>query len=218
MWVTVICLKIPNQQQDHTVRKMQHEIVNTTARHIKENHLHGLCAPVCLTNPHDGIYTMNITQTNSIIPHLVSCKNWDFDCISMFTEMYAGIIIFAQLFINSIFMCYYYRKWKTLLYMNMCICRRVWEKKSQRFNQLKRQFEQKDDTGKHYFIKISEFLEYKRVPWGAPLLHTFCFKSKEFLVLNFWLMIIHVMTLKMLLKDHWILSNNIINYLKTHFQ
>jgi len=33
-------------------------------------------------------------------------------------------------------------------------------KKSERFNQLKRKFEQKDDTGKHYFIfiKISESL------------------------------------------------------------
>lgn len=68
----------PNQQQGHTVRKMQHEIVNRTVRHIKENHLHSLCVPICLTNPHYGIYTMSITQTNSIIPHPVSCKNWEF--------------------------------------------------------------------------------------------------------------------------------------------
>lgn len=65
----------PNKQQDHTARKMQYEILTRTVRHIKENHLHSLCVPICLTNSHYGIYTMSITQTNGIIPHPVSCKN-----------------------------------------------------------------------------------------------------------------------------------------------
>lgn len=75
MYVPVISA---SQRQGHTARKMQHEIVNRTVRHIKKNHLQSLCVPICFTNPHYGIYTISITQTNSIIPHLVSCKNWDF--------------------------------------------------------------------------------------------------------------------------------------------